>query len=470
MKLLTRLAFLLCLLAATATAAPALPEIGTVAATTLSPSEERELGRQMMLELRRHLPLLEDPEIVNYIRDLGWRLATHSDMPSLQFEFFVVDHSAINAFAMPGGYIAVNAGLILNARSESELAGVLAHEIAHVTQRHIARRIAATERSSLQTLGMLLASVLIGSQDPRAGSALATAGMATSIQEQLNYSRSFEHEADRIGIRMLAAAELNPHGMPSFFGRLAQASRYYDRPPEYLSTHPATEARIAESAARADAYGRRRVFESEGFALMKTKLEALKAPPGEAKRLFEERLPQASGQARAAAEYGLALAQISAREFEPARARLEALLERRGNHPAYLLALGRLEHESGRLRASLARYEEALGLFPGHEPARIHYAETLIAAGESAKAYSVLSRALPSSDPRLYWLLAKAAADARRGVEPQLAMAEYYFLRNDLQAALIQLDQALASGRASAHESARAQARREELLRARLSN
>lgn len=265
MKPLRSLAVALALLTGPALAAPALPAMGEVASDTLSRAQEREIGQRMMMEVRRRLPLLEDPEVNAYLQDLGQRLATHSQAPELDYHFFVVDLPAINAFAMPGGYIGVNAGLILSARSESELAGVLAHEIAHVTQRHIARGIEASQRASLQNAALLLAAILVGSQDSQAGTAAAAASMAGSIQQQLNYSRAFEHEADNLGIRMLAAAELDPNGMPTFFERLALATRYQGRPPEYLSTHPVTETRIAESSNRAASLTPSRIFESETF-------------------------------------------------------------------------------------------------------------------------------------------------------------------------------------------------------------
>src|SRR5690606_11389253 len=211
-KLKRLLALLAALILAASSAHAALPVMGEVASSALTRAQERDLGRQMMAEVWRRLPLLEDPEINAYLQDLGQRLATHSAAPELDYHFFILDIPSINAFAMPGGYIRVNAGLILAARSESELAGVLAHEIAHVTQRHLARRLESSQRITLQNAALLLAALLIGSQDPQAGTAAAAAGMAGSIQQQLNYSRAFEHEADNLGIRMLAAAGLDPHG------------------------------------------------------------------------------------------------------------------------------------------------------------------------------------------------------------------------------------------------------------------
>src|SRR5690625_4195162 len=288
------------------TAVAALPPLGHVADSALTRAQERDLGRQMMAQVWRQIPLLDDPEINAYLQDLGERLATHSDAPELDYHFFVVDLPYINAFAMPGGYIGVNAGLILSTRSESELAGVLAHEVAHVTQRHLARRLEASQRMSLQNTALLLASVLIGMQNPEAGSAAAAASMAGSIQQQLNYSRAFEHEADNLGIRMLAAANLDPQGMPVFFSRMAEATRYQNRPPEYLSTPPVTENRMVESSNRAARLSGGTVFESAAFRYMQTRLQVLRTSTPQVQD-FKARLQQASRADQAADRYGLAL-------------------------------------------------------------------------------------------------------------------------------------------------------------------
>jgi predicted Zn-dependent protease len=447
-------------------AAAALPAMGEVANSALTRAQERDLGRQMMAQVWRQIPLLGDPEINAYLQDLGQRLATHSDAPELDYHFFVVDLPYINAFAMPGGYIGVNAGLILSTRSESELAGVLAHEIAHVTQRHLARRLEASQRVSLQNTALLLASVLIGLQNPEAGSAAAAASIAGSVQQQLNYSRAFEHEADNLGIRMLSAANLDPQGMPVFFGRMADATRYQNQPPEYLSTHPVTDARIAESSSRAAAMRPGRVFESDAFRFMQYRLQVLESKPARVED-FKTMLQQADKDARPAAHYGLALALAANRDYASARNILATLIREAGEQPSLLLALAQVERDAGNLPRSRELYEQTLALYPGNQPARIGQAELLLQSGEPRQAYWLLNRALPTHEPSIYWLLAKSASAAGMAVESQLAMAEYYELRSDLDAALVQLQQVLSNPQASPHESARASARKDQLQRER---
>lgn len=447
-----------------AVGAPALPAMGDVANDALTVAQERDVGRQMMAEVYRRLPLLEDPEATAYIQDLGRRLATHSDAPQLDYRFFIVDSPSINAFAMPGGYIGVNSGLIISARSESELAGVLAHEIAHVTQRHLARRVEAAQRMTVPNMALLLASILLSTQDAQAGGAAMAAATAGSIQQQLNYSRGFEHEADHLGIRMLAAAQFDPQGMPAFFDRLAQATRYQNRPPEYLSTHPVTESRVAEASNRAANLSGGRVFESDTFHYIQSRLRTLQQG-GETVAAFRTEAADASKQDGHAARYGLALALTRERKYDEARAILEQLLKENGDHHSLLLAQARLERDAGNLSRSRSLYEQVLSLYPSSYPARIGYAEALLRDDLPDKAYWTLNRALPSSEPAVYWLLAKAASAAGIGAEPQLAMAEYYELRGDLDAALNQLQQVLNNPAASPHETARASARREQLQR-----
>jgi predicted Zn-dependent protease len=286
------------------------------------------------------------------------------------------------------------------------------------------------------------------------------------VQQQLNYSRAFEHEADNLGIRMLSAANLDPQGMPVFFGRMADATRYQNQPPEYLSTHPVTDARIAESSSRAAAMRPGRVFESDAFRFMQYRLQVLESKPARVED-FKTMLQQADKDARPAARYGLALALAANRDYASARNILATLIREAGEQPSLLLALAQVERDAGNLPRSRELYEQTLALYPGNQPARIGQAELLLQSGEPRQAYWLLNRALPTHEPSIYWLLAKSASAAGMAVESQLAMAEYYELRSDLDAALVQLQQVLSNPQASPHESARASARKDQLQRER---
>ncbi|WP_193222164.1 M48 family metalloprotease [Alkalilimnicola sp. S0819] len=461
---------LLCLvLAAPAAAEPLrLPEMGDPASLALSESEERALGDAIMEELRRKLPMEQDPQISGYLSDLGRRLASRV-YTEQELRFFVVDDPAINAFALPGGYIGINTGLILNAGSESELASVVAHEIAHVSQRHIARRIAAAENSTWRTAALLTAAILIGSQSPQAGSAAAMAGVAGSIQQQLNYSRQHEQEADRVGMRILADAGLDPRGMPRFFERLLQQSRYQDRPPEYLSTHPVTESRVSDTRARADSQPRGDIFENDDFQLMRARLAALKAQRGQrAAREFRARLAEAEGLRAHALRYGLALLLIREGEHAEAEGLLRQLLDEHGERAAYFAALGELKRAAGDTAQSLAHYREGLSLYPDDAGLGVGYARSLEAAGRSEQAWKQLEQLHRRQPLQADTLrdLARLADAAGHPVDARLAMARHYYMGGDLRAALTQLDAVLNSAEADRYQKERAAAYREQWRRA----
>ena len=209
---------------AVATGAPAadvnLPDIGSPADATLSKNEENQLGRAIMRQIRASGALVEDPQITEYINEIGHRVAAQANADGThEFTFFVINDPSINAFALPGGFIGVHTGLLEATRNEDELAGVLAHEVAHVTQRHIARAIHASKRQSLLSTAIMLGAIIAGAAG--AGSDVMVGGMAaaqgSAAQAQINFTRSNEYEADRIGIASLAAAGFDPQGMASFF-------------------------------------------------------------------------------------------------------------------------------------------------------------------------------------------------------------------------------------------------------------
>ncbi|HSD74321.1 MAG TPA: M48 family metalloprotease, partial [Steroidobacteraceae bacterium] len=235
-----------------------LPDIGTPANTTLTPDDEYQIGAMIVRGLRDAGQILEDPELTEYVQTLGSRLVSHAQGGQQRFQFFLVKDSSINAFALPGGFIGVNAGLVLATANESELAGVLAHEIAHVTQRHIARSIQAQSRASLVSTAAMLAAILIGATTGAGAEVIqgATAvAQGAAAQQRLNFTRANEYEADRVGIGTLAAAGFNPNAMPAFFETMGRrAGLAGSRVPEMLQSHPVTSSRIAESRSRAAQY------------------------------------------------------------------------------------------------------------------------------------------------------------------------------------------------------------------------
>ncbi|MFP4070050.1 MAG: M48 family metalloprotease [Opitutales bacterium] len=405
-----------------------LPDLGTSADRVMSPADEARIGAEFFRSLRQHVDLVEDPELQAYIRNLGYRLAAHSGA-STDFRFFIVRDPRINAFAAPGGYVGFNAGLILEARHESELAGVVAHEIAHVSQRHIARSSEAADDMSLPMAASIIAAVLLGGQDPELGQAALAATMAGGTQYRIDFTRANEAEADRVGIEMLAAAGFDPEGMPDFFERL-QARDRLGAPvvPEFLRTHPVTLSRIADSRNRAAGYSVESDEDHGDFHHARAKLRILlNDDPSELVDHFEEAVADHDGAAWA--RYGLALARAEAGETERAA---EELAELRSDHPerlAYRIAEARIQRLAGEPAAAAETYRAALELYPGNAGLVRYLADTLLEQGEADEARTLLRDHVRRHDgaPAFHRLLARAEGSADNGARRNAALAEYHF-------------------------------------------
>ena len=255
----------------------------------------------MVRQLRDEGQIIEDPEATEYLQALGSRIVAQATGDSAQrFQFFFVRDDTINAFALPGGFIGVNYGLVLATRNESQLAGVLAHEIAHVTQRHIARRVRSQGRQSIATMAAILAAILVGAATGSSDAALGGISMAqgAAMQQQINFTRANETEADRVGMGFLAAAGFDPYGMPDFFETMGRRASLQatsrNALPEILQSHPVTTNRIAESRARAAQYKDVKPSpESVSYSLTRERLRVLATPPEEnVRRYYADRREQ----------------------------------------------------------------------------------------------------------------------------------------------------------------------------------
>ena len=307
-----------------------LPNLGDVSQATISPHQERELGLQIMSEIRADPSYLDDAEIAGYLTHLGNRLILNSNEahPDQEFEFFALRDPTINAFALPGGFMGFNSGLILTAQSESELAGVMAHEIAHVTQKHLARMIAGQKYSMLTSLVAAAVAILASRTNPQAGQAILVGSQAHQIQSQLDFTRDHEKEADRIGLNILMSAGLDPHGMSAFFERLQRAGRFRENgAPSYLRTHPITHMRIADIESRIHDIPYRQIPDSLDFQLVRAKLRASLENPREAVEHFDSVLRDKRYRNEAVERYGLINALLRDRKYVRADKELVQLYE-----------------------------------------------------------------------------------------------------------------------------------------------
>lgn len=425
-----------------------LPDIGDSSQEVISPEQMKDLGRAFMNRLRDTTPLIEDPALNHYLSQLGDKLAAYSDQPNLGYTFFIVDENSINAFAAPGGYIGTHTGLFLAASNESELAAVLAHEIAHVTQRHLARAYDNASRMSLPTAAAILAAILIGTQDSEAGQAALMSVQAGSIQQQIDFTRANEKEADRIGMHTLAQAGFDPHGMPGFFQRLQEQTRYYGsrKIPGFLSTHPVTGDRIAEAYSRIDQIDYEKQPDNLNFYLMQARLRVLIGDnPNQLLNLFEQK-PETLQLPDVARQYGYALALMNNQREAESVPLLEKLHQQDPDRIAYRLALAEARLKSGKPEAALQLLKKTLALYPDSEVVIYHYANTLVQTGHFNAAVQLLEddvRRFPNTTIPFYSLLAKAASGAGHKAQSHQAMAEQLYLTGKTHAAIEQLELAL---------------------------
>ena len=432
------------------TATSDLPDIGTPASTTLSLADEYKIGLAIVRSLREQGQIVEDPEITEYLQSLGMRLASQAHEGAHRFTFFAVRDSGVNAFALPGGFIGVNAGLVTATRNESELASVLAHEIAHVTQRHIARSIQAAGRASLASAAASIAAILIGATVGLPGDAVmgtVTAAQGLAQQQQINFTRSNETEADRVGIGVLAASGFDPVAMPDFFWTLQQRGGSAGRNiPDLLRTHPVTTERIAETRDRAGRYERPTAADSTSYALIRERLAVHSAPP---ETRFRDLYPNAAGADLPSTDgerYGRALALVRAGDAELALPILRDLLERRPDATLYYTALGEAQLAAGQVKPARATLEEAMRLFPRSVPVTMRYAEALMRDGDAKQAHVVLLDLFNNVPPtpaqaRYTAIAANAAGDV---ADAYYYMSEYHVISGELALAIDQLRLALA--------------------------
>ncbi|MDQ2068431.1 beta-barrel assembly-enhancing protease [Natronospira bacteriovora] len=428
-----------------------LPDLGDASSTVFSPSEQASIGRDIVRQIRASGAILEDPDLEEYIQGLGQHLAAHSSRPGDHFDFFIIRSPAINAFALPGGYIGINAGLILAADNESELAGVVAHEIAHVTQRHIARQIDAMRGTGLAALGAMLGAILIAANTGHADAAMATAisAQALTLQRQINFTRAHEYEADRIGIKMMAEAGFDPEGMATFFEKLQRRTQYSagQGVPEYLRTHPLTTARITEARNRARDLRSEDHESSRRFYLMRERLNAMISASGgrEVIALNPARSPMDIGFTADLDVYRQAVtAQVRGRHEEAARL-FGSLRRKSPDIISYYIGEAESLLASGRETEALELYQSASALFPRNPSLSESHALSLLGAGEAQQAHDKLSAMVRRQDvpARYHRHLAQAASDLGNEAESHFHMAGFHLVQGDVYSAMIQMRLAL---------------------------
>ena len=424
-----------------------LPDIGSPADATLSKNDEARLGRAIMAQIRNTGQVVEDPLITEYVNEIGHRIAAQANNDGIyDFSFFVIEDPVINAFALPGGFIGVHTGLLEATRNEDELAGVLAHEVAHVTQRHIARSIHSGQRQSMMSMAIMLGAILAaaaGAGGDAVQGAMAVA-QGTAAQQQINFTRSNEYEADRVGIEALANAGFDPQGMASFFEVISRSNTPMEyRTPEFLRTHPVSSARIAESRNRARNYPPAHTNDTVNYGIARARiLVASQDTPEEAVRYFEREPYEYQSDVE---RYGRAIAYLKDGRNSDANRIFEELANREPEVIAYHIGLADAQLAMEAIDESVETFERARELFPRNVPLVIHYAEALLKLGHADKAHEILLDLLNNvpPTPEQVRLIARAAIDAGEIAEAHYYMAEYRFMIGDLIGGVNFLRQAL---------------------------
>jgi predicted Zn-dependent protease len=492
MKFCLALAVLSVLLSGSVVAAE-LPDLGDASRATISPRQERELGLRIMSEIRADPSYLDDAEVAGYLANLGSRLilGSREAHPDQEFEFFAVRDDAINAFALPGGFMGFNTGLIITAQSESELAGVMAHEIAHVTQKHLARMISGQKYSMLSSLAGAALAILASRTNPQMGQAVLVASQARQIQSQLDFTREHEKEADRIGFNILVSAGLDPHGMSAFFERLQRAGRFHENgAPSYLRTHPITYERIADIESRTQSMSYRQVPDSLDFQLVRAKLRASLDSAGEAVERFDSVLRDKRYTNEAVERYGLINALLRDREYSRAEKELAQLYEnlesdrldaKLQNHdlgktiriarnagptsPMIDTLAARVKLATGQIGEALEIYQAALQIYPQHRALIYDYADALIRNNRPNIAVNFIDRQLQytPNDTRLFGLQARGYEALGDTMAQHRSQAEVYTRQGNYPAAIEQLQIALKAGEGDFYKMSSIEARLKEL-------
>ena len=458
-----------------------LPDIGSSAGELLSPIQQEQYGSMMLAQLRHYDYLLQDPLIDSWLDTLGSRLSANSDKPRQPFTFFMLRQRQINAFATLGGYIGVNAGLVLAADREDEVAAVMSHEIAHVTQAHVLRAVESAQRDQLPILLAMLGAIVVaqsagGNSSGDAAQAAIVSAMGLMQQRQIDYTRSNESEADRVGIQTLARSHYDTAAMAGFFGKLQTRSRsnaanWYGETPDYLKTHPVTTTRIGEAKERAEQIARApggfrgdagggdnpllpsglkvtgKALDGGGTGLFEFARERLRVLSADtpAVALREYQRTADAGKLSDAQRYGQAVAQLRGNQAGAAASTLATLLERHPGDRWLTVALAEAESQSGKAATADARFEALLRQNPNNRAVALSYARVLgerntVAAGKRAQA--ILRPLLGSSaeDALFQQVFARSSEIAGEPIRAGEAYAEAAYLNGRPEQALVQLN------------------------------
>ena len=413
--------------------------------TSLTSQSERLVGEKIMQKIHGTDFLIPDPVVNEYLGQLAKKFGSKVNITDFKLHFFGVDTPEFNAFAFFGGHVAVHSGLILAVGNESELAAVLAHETAHISQRHLARTVAANKQMMPLTYAEILAAIAIGAlASPEAGAHLITAAMAGHVQQMINFTRDHEKEADRIGIKLLADSNYDPNAMITVFERMKKRTRYHEMPPEYLMTHPVFDSRISDAQHRAAAFPKpTNLTDSLQFHLVRARLEVGKEE-NTTRKINRLKAELQSNPNKIAAQYGYALALLKNRKANLALPILKELVAKHPEQWILELALSEALEVDGQIEAALIQSKRLLQSHPGNSAIILHTADLYLKNNQAQETLNLLFPYRKTADyPVIHQMMARAYSKTKQPALVHRSQAEWHLIRGEFKAAYKQLDLAL---------------------------
>lgn len=413
-----------------------LPDIGTTAASTLSIGQEMEMGDYSMRLLRADAPIINDPVLNQYINDLGKKLVSKAESVQTPFHFYIIRSNIINAFAMFGGNVVIHSKLILDTNNESQLASVMAHEIGHVTQRHLARSMENQNRNSPYVWSATLGSLLLALANPEAGMMAMTSTIAGSTQSMISFTQTNEQEADRVGLRTLAKAGFDPYASSEFLQKLADETRFSSKQPEILLTHPLPNSRLADIRNRSMQYSKKDVAPSLNYYLAKARIAILlNNNSNTGKLLLEDYKKINNEQSKMAMIYGAALTDYRDGNYQKAKQQLQPLLDNDPNNLWYIDLMTDIDLSTNNNSAAINRLQAALKKSPNSSALQLNLANAYVQNKNYQKAVSILHRyTFDHNDDTNGWeLLILAYGGLHSRAKEMSAQAELIALQGQFQ-------------------------------------
>ena len=421
-----------------------LPMLGDYSSSIVTLNSEYNLGQGIIRKLRSTMPAVNDPITEAYIQDLTWDLAATSQLSDQRLSIIVIDSLSVNAFAAPGGIIGINTGLILTAKAEDELASVISHELAHLSQRHFAAKLEQQRINTPFAIASLLTGALLAAANPELGSAVISSSMANQASSALAFSRRNEQEADRIGMLNLARSGYSPDAMPRMFERLLELQRLQgSAPPEFLLTHPASSARVADTANRAQQMTKEKTLtKSLDFEIIKARLSVKNARKN--KQSLKYFANQAKDNNSAINIFTLALAAGHFKRYSESISHFNQLPGRWKKHLLVKLSLAEIHKDNNQLIKAFAIFKQLNAIYPKHFAIQSLYAQTLLAAQRPEQAVVQLQQITQyaEDDANTWYLLAEAHGLAGNKKALHRARIEYFLLVGQIDRARTQISYA----------------------------